>query len=191
VNISTVSYFIIGIALASLAFGIIIMITVRVNHIPKWKTVCKVLIWVVGLLIFRLVFWGFIKLYSGKIPDSNLLAKFGLTNQTNNDWTFQWELPRGQYDHGANKSDLLEAEVKFRPDGSLRVNIYFDNNYKLDVCKMRLEKTGEKSWEGVWERDNPEDSGKCDLHEIAPGVMGGSMTSKTGLTAFCTLKKSN
>ena len=190
----TITYIISAIALISLALGVIVMIVVRVDPIPKWKTVCKVLIWVIGLLIFRLVFWGLVKFYQEKtthptIPKKENLLKSEKATPIKNDWTFEWQLPEGKYVRGLNKSGPLPAKVERRPNGDLWISVYYRQDGKTETGKMKLKLIDTGLWEGSWGQDNPPDFGNCNLNETSPGFMSGYMTGIADVPAFYKLRK--
>lgn len=105
------------------------------------------------------------------------------------EWVFTSELPAGQYVRGLNKTDPLTAEVDFRRDGSLWVDLLYTEYGRAEKTKFRLGNVGDKSWEGPWSQANPADEGRCNLHQVSPGNLAGTMTGTSGLTAFCTLIK--
>jgi hypothetical protein len=104
-------------------------------------------------------------------------------------YEWYWEPPPGQFVRGMNKGGPFVAEVDIQADGDLWVNIYYTEYQKKEVTKVRLGQVSSKSWEGPWEQKNPQDEGRCDLHEISSGVWSGTMTGKAGIPAFCKLIK--
>jgi hypothetical protein len=44
-----------------LIIGIVATVVVKIDPIPKWRTLAKVLIWIIGLVIFRLIVWSWYK----------------------------------------------------------------------------------------------------------------------------------
>jgi hypothetical protein len=109
--------------------------------------------------------------------------------QPREEWVFEWEIPQGNYVRGKNKSGPITAEVDFRPDGGLWVDLLYTEYGRAEKAKLRLAKISDKSWEGPWGQANPQDEGRCDLHEVTPGNLAGTIKGTAGISAFCTLKR--
>ena len=107
----------------------------------------------------------------------------------NPQYVWEWQLPRGYYVRGLNKSRPMVAEVIPRSDGALWINTSYTEHGVPEVTRIRLTKVGDNFWEGYWEQDNPEDSGRCKLHKVAPDAWAGNMEGTAGVLAFCTLKR--
>jgi hypothetical protein len=177
------------ISITVLVVGIIATIVVRIDNIPKWKTVSKILIWVIGLIIFRIIFWWLVKYHEEYKSAPPQITKSSAVITKSPEYEWSWELPRGQQVRGFNKSVPMVAEIIPRTDGALWIDTHHVEYGSPEVARIRLAKVGEKSWEGTWEQDNPQDSGRCSLHEVSTGTWAGQMIGKAQIPAFCTLKR--
>lgn len=186
-----ISWVIAVVTFTSLLVGVIAMIMIKIDPVPKWKTVGKILIWVIGLIIFRLIIWGIVNgLHDKNGQPSTKAAKPEITTvQPRYEWT--WKLPNNQFVHGRNKNadNETEAEIIPRNDGSLWFNIHYEEYGSPETERIRLGKVGDKSWSGDREQDNPRDRSRVDLDEVMPGVYRGVITWPNGMIGRCSLVK--
>lgn len=150
----------------------------------KYGWVWAVVVILVGLLTWWLTSNSYEK---EKVAIARTQLSSVATAMAQYEWT--WELPPGKFVRGLNKGGPMVAEIIPCSDGGLWVDTPYIEYGKQEKTRVRLSKTGEKSWEGVWEQENPADSGRCDLHQLSDGVWAGHMTGKAGIPAFCTLKR--
>lgn len=190
---TTTLWIISGIATFTLLGGIVATIVVKIDKVPNWRKVSFVLLCLVGLLLFKLVIWGAYCHYKNSTAKANNTTSSGIQKvQPKEEYEWVWELPPGQYVRGLNRSGPMVAEIIKRDDSNLWINTPYLEYGKLEVARIRMSKISDKSWEGTWEQDNPEDHGRCELHEVSPGTWAGHMTGKegaSGLSPFCTLKR--
>ena len=184
----TFTWIITAIAIISLLIGIISTIAVRVESVPNWRKVCKIIYWIIGVIIFRLLIWWFMNQHEQNVAKTQTSSEIGVV-RPKYEWT--WKLPRGVYIRGRNCSSPNEknVEVIFQDNGSLWINKHYLEYNKPEVCRIRLTAIGDKSWEGTWEQENPPDHGRCNLNEIGNGIWAGHITGTAGIPAFCTLKR--
>jgi hypothetical protein len=165
--------------------GIVSAIVVRTDVTPNWIKIRKILVWVIGLLVFRMLVWGIVNHYPKESSAKQTANLIPVIENKTVQYEWYWELPLGQFVRGKNKGGPFVAEINTQENGDLWVNVLYEEYGKKEVAKIRLGKIGDKSWEGPWEQNNPQDEGRCDLHEISPGVWSGTMTGKDGIPAFC------
>jgi NADH:ubiquinone oxidoreductase subunit 5 (subunit L)/multisubunit Na+/H+ antiporter MnhA subunit len=116
-----------------------------------------------------------------KKPAVNKIIKFD----------YYWKLDNGQYIHGQNEAKPSERTVelvKFDEN-----HFYLDQQYvqcgSPQTARFRMQKTGDKLWEGTFEQDYPEEHGRITLHETTQGIYSGKQTWSDGKTAFCTFQR--
>ena len=164
--------------------GIIATIVIRVDNIPKWKTVGKILIWVIGLLIFRIIFWGMVKYHDEIKPQKTAAqaAKAASVVQLKEEWVFS------QINSNGEKA-TFEVEITKRETGLLYALIQENKNgKKLNVAGIRLNEIGCDLF-GTWANYLVDDYGKMTLYKIDNNTWSGQYDLKDKTFRLCTLKR--
>ena len=162
--------------------GIIATIVIRVDNIPKWKTVGKILIWVIGLLIFRIIFWGMVK-YHDEIKTQKTVtqaAKAASVVQLKEKWIFSQICKSGE-----KKS--FEMEITKREAGQFYAVIQEDHNgKKLNVAGIRLNVI-EGDLKGTWVNYLNGDFGEMQLYKLSDKVWSGQHSLQDKTIRLCTV----
>lgn len=183
----TATWTIVILAIFVLVAGIVSAIVVKMETVPNWRKVVKVLYWIIGLVLFKFLIWGIYGHYKDGTLSKMTLTKTNpgiQTVQPKEEWVSNWKLPKGKTVRSLNESGPLVTEIIKRDDKNLWINILYVKDDNPEVARIRLTKIGDRSWEGPWEQDNPEDFGRCELHESIPGkLFTGNMTGVAGIPA--------
>jgi hypothetical protein len=111
-------------------------------------------------------------------------------NTQSNVWDWTWETFNGEWIHGRQRNAVDETMAEMYPQTN--GNIYFDVPYieyhTPQRERVRLVKTGDKTWLGDRDQDYPEDHSRVRLDEIVPGeAYSGTITWTNGVMASCRL----
>ena len=112
-------------------------------------------------------------------------------NTNTPEYEFYWKLPQNVYVNSRNEiaSDERLVEMIRLDDSQFWLNQHYVEYGRPEIMRIRLERVGDKSWEGTWEQDNPENHGRMNLDEITPGVYAGDRTWKNGERGRCYIKR--
>ena len=198
----TITWFISIISVTILVIGIVATIVIRIDNIPKWRTVGKILIWIIGIIIFRIIFWWLVKYHDEyKTVPAQKATPPSQTQPTLSSravlvdkviyYDYYWKLDRNQFVNGQNEVKPNERTLEL-----VRLN---DKNFDLkqsyvqcgspQTCWFTMQKTGNGLWEGDFKQNYPEDHGRITLFEISPGIYSGKQTWEDGKTAICSIKR--
>jgi hypothetical protein len=185
------TWIVVSLAIIIFVTGVVSAIVIKSDATPNWRKIRKVMVWIIGLLIFRLLVWGIVNHYPKQTSEKPTANSIQVAVNKTTPYEFYWKLPSGMFIRGRNESAKNERDVEIvrMDNNSLWFNQYYTEYGSREVCRFRLEKVGEKTWDGIWEQNNPQDNGRCSLHEIVPGVWSGTITGKDGIPAFCKLIK--
>jgi len=183
----TITWIIATLTIASLLIGVIAMIVVKIDPIPKWKTVGKIFIWVIGLIIFKFIVWSLINFHNDKSTPFTTAKSEIPSVQPAEEWVLTWSLPPGEYDRGLN-SNTLEVRIIKNDSESL----WFDTPYKYrgvtEVSRYLLSKSGDQ-FAGVWSQEQPKDAGSIYMRKVGNQIWIGQMTDRSGRPCACALKR--
>ena len=100
---------------------------------------------------------------------------------------YYFKLPNGVYVNGRNEvaPDERTLEVVRWDDNYLWLNQYYVEYGHPETMRIRLQRVCNKSWEGTWEQDRPENHGRMTLTEVNPNTFLGEQTWKDGERASC------
>jgi hypothetical protein len=160
--------------------GVVSVVVVKTDVTPNWKKIGKVLIWLIGILIFRLVFWGMIKYYWQDISWPAIIQR----GQSTKSWVFHYDLMPGEVTKDGHTESTFNAKIN--DDGVLfLVDLYDDQGVLVsDLC---LKRDGNKLV-GIMKNHKDGDTGTCYLTADGVGWVGQIIWS--GYSPItCTLKK--
>ncbi len=149
--------------------------------------------WIVSILGILLLMW-ILPMFLGFARGSKVPLEVAVETKTVVDKTicyeFYWKLPDGVYVNGRNEiaPDETIVEVVKLTESEFFLNQHYVEYRDPDTMRIRLRKTGDKSWEGTWEQDNPENHGRMELREVSTGIYSGDRTWKKGERGFCSIK---
>lgn len=161
----------------------------------KFVSIIAILALVPAILISTFLTWGFStswgKSKRAVVAVTNSGTQVASINQTIQ-YEWYWKLDNGEtFPNGRNEAAPGERTMELVSDGNsdhLCFNLHYYEYGKPEIMRVRLAKTGEKTWGGTWEQENPKEGGKMTVNEISPGVYAGTMTDQ-GKVARCYLKK--
>lgn len=172
--------------------GLIAVIVVKTEVTTNWRKIGLILIWVIGLLIFRMTIWAYINsekrtatalpqllpIIKQPVMDSSKVTKTTISSQC----YWYWKLPAGQYIRGRNEAapDERTLKVVTRTDREICLDLNYQEYGQWETMRIQLFKTGERSWEGTWRQNNPQDGGRLEMSEIVPGAFGGDIVWQRG-----------
>lgn len=174
-------------AVASIVVGIVTTIIVRIDTIPSWKRVGRILCWIIGILLFKLLIWCLVF----QFKDSSLFNKPAQVRQTNpvviqkESWSFSHIAKNGE-------KQIFELEITKRDGRELFATVQqMYGSTRKNVAGIRLAAIGE-DLVGTWVSylDNT-DYGDMRLYK-QPGMVWSGQYTMTGGdkgTILCTLFK--
>ena len=184
---SNYSWIMIMLAVASVVAGIVATIIVRIDTIPSWKRVGRILCWIIGILLFKLLIWCLIFQYK----DSSLFNKPAQVKQTNpvvqqkESWSFSQIAKSGE-------KQTFELEITKRDGRELFAIIQqICGGTRKNVAGIRLAAVGE-DLAGTWVSYlDDTDYGDMRLYKQLGMVWSGqyTMTGSDKGTILCTLFK--
>ncbi len=133
------------------------------------------MVWIIGLLIFRLLVWGIVNHYPKQTSEKPTANSIQVAVNKTIQYEWYWKLPPGVSRRGRNEKAANErlAEIIPQNDNSL---LYADVPYfeygSPQRERIRLVKTGDNTWEGTWEQDNPEDRARVVVDRDGRGYHG-------------------
>jgi hypothetical protein len=169
-------------AVLSLVCGVVSTLVVKTEITANWKRVGKVLIWIIGLLIFRLVIWGFTNPWSKDktTPKTEMIGGIPIEKPTT-EWTFIWNKGR--------KEVVLDVEITKNNEQLLHAVLHDKDGYGQDVSVGGLT----LNWVngdliGTWQNYLDGDRGECFLYKRADWLWSGHYTLQDGSRTDCSLK---
>jgi hypothetical protein len=177
--------------------GVVAAIVVRIDTVPNWRKITKILLWIIGILLFKLLLWG---LYSNYKKEAVIKTQIFKTEpvvttvpaRQITKYNFYWELPGNQYINGRNRAKENETVLELVSDGDPN-SLYFDFHYtqsgRPQTCRLRLKKIRNGAWSGTFGQEDPEEHGTIELREIVPDTYSGTMTWENGMVGMCSVSK--
>jgi hypothetical protein len=167
--------------------GVISMIVVRTDVTPNWKKLGKVLIWIIGLTIFRFLVWGTINYHGDKKKEVVNRQEESPQNLLVGNLVFEWILPSGQTKLGYNKH-AVDVEIT-RDDTQMFWAELYDSSsgVTVKVGNLHLGKTVSGDLVGTWSNYLDGDGGQCFLYK-KEGYWKGYHTLSSGRKIDCILR---
>ena len=186
-KMGTVTLVIAILAVTSLLIGVVATIVSKLDTVPNWRKVCKVLYWIIGILIFKLVVWGTYDSYKKDVHMVSPATSSGIaTMQPREEWVFEWQLLPGKMDGGRNKH-TLQVEITKNDTKELWAVLHDkQNGQDVSVGGLRLGKVG-NDLIGTWSNYLDGDGGNCYLYKRSGG-WSGHYKLRDGSRTDCTLE---
>lgn len=176
----TITWIITGVAVTIFLIGVIATIVIKVDVIPKWKTISKILIWVIGLLIFRLVVWSLWNKDWSRIINTSPVQPVAANSGTQvvipkEKWSFKWITPY--------KSQDLSVEIVENRNGIFKAVLHDTNGHGIDerVAGLTMCWEGENLI-GTWTDYADSEGGNAYLYKASNNLWSGWWECNNGKT---------